>query len=84
MSVSTKVNGELRQEGTTSDLLHDIPTIIEFCSQGTTIPAGSVILTGTPGGVGYVMKPPRFLQPGDVIEMTVEQVGTLVHGIRFA
>jgi 2-keto-4-pentenoate hydratase/2-oxohepta-3-ene-1,7-dioic acid hydratase in catechol pathway len=78
----TRVNGELRQDSNTSDMIVKIPEIIEFCSQGTTLQAGSVILTGTPSGVGYAMKPPRWLQPGDQIEITVGPM-TLIHGIKY-
>lgn len=82
--ITTKINGELRQKGSTSDLIFNIPRIIEFCSQGTTLPAGSIIMTGTPGGVGYAMKPPQYLKPGDVVEMNISKIGTLMHGIAFA
>jgi 2-keto-4-pentenoate hydratase/2-oxohepta-3-ene-1,7-dioic acid hydratase in catechol pathway len=77
------VNGELRQNGNTSDLIFDIPTLIEFLSQGTTLKKGSLIVTGTPGGVGFAMKPPKFLRDGDVVEISIEKIGTLVHGISY-
>jgi 2-keto-4-pentenoate hydratase/2-oxohepta-3-ene-1,7-dioic acid hydratase in catechol pathway len=71
------VNGESRQDSNTSNLIFDIPTLIEFLSGSTTLLAGSVILTGTPNGVGMAMKPPRFLQPGDVVEVEIEKIGVL-------
>lgn len=84
MSIRTKVNGALRQDSNTSDLVHKIPRIIQFCSQGSTLQAGSIILTGSPAGVGYFMKPPVFLQPGDKVEITIGKIGTLMHGIKFS
>ena len=84
LSLTTKVNDEVRQTGSTSDFVFDVGQIIEFCSQGSTLYAGSIILTGTPGGVGFAMKPPRFLQPGDRVDITIEGIGTLHHGIKFA
>jgi 2-keto-4-pentenoate hydratase/2-oxohepta-3-ene-1,7-dioic acid hydratase in catechol pathway len=53
-------------------------------SQGTTLKRGSLIVTGTPGGVGFAMKPPKFnLRDGDVVEISIEKIGTLVHGISY-
>lgn len=65
-------------------MIFSVPQIIAHCSQGTTLQAGSVITTGTPSGVGYRMNPPQYLKPGDRVEMTIENVGTLVHGIAYA
>jgi 2-keto-4-pentenoate hydratase/2-oxohepta-3-ene-1,7-dioic acid hydratase in catechol pathway len=77
LRIQTRVNGETRQDSNTSNLIFDIPTLIEFLSGSTTLLAGSVILTGTPSGVGMAMKPPRFLQPGDVVEVEIENIGVL-------
>jgi 2-keto-4-pentenoate hydratase/2-oxohepta-3-ene-1,7-dioic acid hydratase in catechol pathway len=77
LRIQTRVNGETRQDSNTSNLIFDIPTLIEFLSGSTTLLAGSVILTGTPHGVGMAMKPPRFLQPGDVVEVEIEKIGVL-------
>lgn len=79
----TKVNGELRQKSTTSELHFGIPALIEFLSKGHTLHAGTVILTGTPGGVGFTMKPPQYLKDGDRVEIAFGKVGTLVHGIEY-
>jgi 2-keto-4-pentenoate hydratase/2-oxohepta-3-ene-1,7-dioic acid hydratase in catechol pathway len=76
------VNSELRRNGNTNDLIFDIPTLIEFLSQGTMLKKGSLIVTGTPGEVGFAMKPPKFLREGDV-EISIEKIGTLVHGISY-
>jgi 2-keto-4-pentenoate hydratase/2-oxohepta-3-ene-1,7-dioic acid hydratase in catechol pathway len=78
------VNNELRQSSDTSQLVFNIPQILQFCSQGSTLAAGSVILTGTPSGVGYAMNPPQFLRPGDKVEITIEKIGTLINGVEYA
>ncbi|MFG6496894.1 fumarylacetoacetate hydrolase family protein [Fictibacillus sp. UD] len=77
LSIVTKVNGEVRQNGNTSDFIFDIPTMIEELSKGMTLEAGDIIATGTPAGVGKGMKPPVFLKVGDSIEITIEGIGTL-------
>lgn len=65
-------------------MIFSVPEIIAHCSQGTTLQAGSILTTGTPSGVGYRMNPPQYLRHGDKVEMTIEGVGTLVHGIAYA
>lgn len=77
LRISLTVNGETRQDSRTSQLIFDIPTIIATLSQGLTFETGDIIATGTPSGVGYAMTPPCVLAPGDVIEATVEGIGTL-------
>ena len=71
------VNGELRQDARTTDLIFDIPTLIETCSRGITLYPGDVIATGTPAGVGMGLDPPRWLQPGDVVRIEIDGIGTL-------
>jgi 2-keto-4-pentenoate hydratase/2-oxohepta-3-ene-1,7-dioic acid hydratase in catechol pathway len=71
------VNGELRQDGCTKDLIFDIPTLIETCSRGITLYPGDVIATGTPAGVGMGMKPPRWLRPGDVVRIEIDGLGVI-------
>ena len=71
------VNGELRQDARTTDLIFDIPTLIETCSRGITLLPGDIIATGTPSGVGMGMKPPVFLQPGDTVRIEIEGIGIL-------
>ena len=71
------VNGELRQDARTEDLIFDIPTLIETCSRGITLLPGDIIATGTPAGVGMGMKPPRFLQAGDVVRMEIDGLGVI-------
>lgn len=77
LQIETKVNGEVRQKASTEQLIFNIETIIETISRGITLEPGDIIATGTPAGVGKGMKPPRFLQVGDVVEITVEGIGTL-------
>jgi 2-keto-4-pentenoate hydratase/2-oxohepta-3-ene-1,7-dioic acid hydratase in catechol pathway len=71
------VNGEVRQKASTSDLIFDIPSIIETLSAGITLQPGDVIATGTPKGVGIGFDPPKFLHPGDVVEISITHLGTL-------
>lgn len=71
------VNGELRQEANSRDLIFDIPTLIETISAGITLEPGDIISTGTPAGVGIGLKPPRFLAPGDVVRIEIEGLGVL-------
>ncbi|MGJ7507716.1 fumarylacetoacetate hydrolase family protein [Variovorax sp. GT1P44] len=76
------VNGELRQDGQTTDLIFDIPTLIETCSRGITLHPGDVIATGTPAGVGMGLSPPQYLKTGDVVRIEIDGIGTLEN--RFA
>ncbi len=71
------VNDELRQDARTSDLIFDIPTLIETCSRGITLLPGDIIATGTAAGVGMGMKPPRWLQHGDVVRIEIDGLGIL-------
>ena len=69
------VNGEVRQDALTADLIFDIPTLIETCSRGITLYPGDVIATGTPAGVGLGMTPPTFLKSGDVVRIEIDGLG---------
>jgi 2-keto-4-pentenoate hydratase/2-oxohepta-3-ene-1,7-dioic acid hydratase in catechol pathway len=73
----TKVNGEVRQDAYVSQLIFDIPTLIETISKVMTLEPGDLIATGTCAGVGIGFDPPRFLKPGDVVDITIEPIGTL-------
>ena len=77
LRIATRVNGETLQDWNTDDMIFDIPTIIEFLSASTTLLPGTVILTGTPHGVGMARTPPRWLKPGDIAEIEIESIGTL-------
>jgi 2-keto-4-pentenoate hydratase/2-oxohepta-3-ene-1,7-dioic acid hydratase in catechol pathway len=71
------VNGELRQDGPTENMIFDIPTLIETISRGITLYPGDVIATGTPAGVGMGMTPPRYLKPGDVVRVEIDGLGII-------
>ncbi|KIL94280.1 5-carboxymethyl-2-hydroxymuconate isomerase [Fusarium avenaceum] len=77
LTLQTKVNGEVRQEASTNDLVFGVKRIVEFVSQGTTLEKGSIILTGTPGGVALGMKPPQWLKDGDIVEVSISGIGTI-------
>lgn len=76
-SIQCWVNGELRQSGSTEQLIFDIPTIIENLSAGITLYPGDVIATGTPSGVGMGLKPPQFLKKGDTVKIEIAGIGVL-------
>lgn len=80
--VTTKVNGDVRQDSNTGLLIFDVPTIISTISEGVTLLAGDVIATGTPAGVGLGFNPPKYLQHGDVVELEIEGIGTLTNTLR--
>ncbi len=77
LTLTTWVNGEQRQHAPVSDLIFDIPTLIEAISAGITLEPGDVIATGTPAGVGIGFSPPRFLASGDVVRIEVPGIGML-------
>jgi acylpyruvate hydrolase len=76
------VNGELRQDSSTSDLVFGPVELVEFIAETCTLEPGDLILTGTPSGVGMSMDPPRFLADGDVVRMEIESLGTIEHPVR--
>ncbi len=71
------VNGELRQDGRTRDMIFDIATLVETCSRGITLHPGDVIATGTPSGVGMGFTPPRWLKSGDVVRVEIDGLGAI-------
>ena len=77
----TTVNGELRQDACISDLIFDIATLIESISAAVRMQPGDVIATGTPSGVGIGFDPPVYLEPGDVVEVSIDGVGTLTNPV---
>jgi 2-keto-4-pentenoate hydratase/2-oxohepta-3-ene-1,7-dioic acid hydratase in catechol pathway len=77
LRLQTRVNGVTMQDSSTADMIFDVATLIAEISRGTTLPAGTVILTGTPSGVGFARTPPVFLKEGDVVEVEVERIGVL-------
>jgi 2-keto-4-pentenoate hydratase/2-oxohepta-3-ene-1,7-dioic acid hydratase in catechol pathway len=82
MRVTCSVNGEKRQDASVSDLIFDIPTLIETISLSMALLPGDVIATGTPEGVGIGFKPPRFLHDGDVVECAIEGIGRIRNTLR--
>jgi 2-keto-4-pentenoate hydratase/2-oxohepta-3-ene-1,7-dioic acid hydratase in catechol pathway len=77
LAIGTVLNGEQVQDGHTSDMIFSVAELIAFLSGSTTLLPGTVILTGTPEGVGMAANPPRWLQPGDQVAITIEGIGTL-------
>jgi 2-keto-4-pentenoate hydratase/2-oxohepta-3-ene-1,7-dioic acid hydratase in catechol pathway len=75
--LTTTLNGQVMQSARTSQMIVDVPSAIEFFSSFTRLRPGDVIATGTPGGVGFARKPPVWLEPGDLIEVAIEGVGTI-------
>jgi 2-keto-4-pentenoate hydratase/2-oxohepta-3-ene-1,7-dioic acid hydratase in catechol pathway len=82
LSIRCTVNGEIRQDASTAELIHGVAELIAFCSRHFTLEPGDVIATGTPGGVGAFRVPPVFLADGDVVAVTIEGVGTLENRCR--
>jgi 2-keto-4-pentenoate hydratase/2-oxohepta-3-ene-1,7-dioic acid hydratase in catechol pathway len=81
LALTTHVNGSLMQEGRVSDLIFDIPALIEYCSTFTELLPGDVIATGTPGGVGAARTPPAWLKDGDLIEIDIPGIGLLANPV---
>ncbi|KAL3961776.1 hypothetical protein ACCO45_003299 [Purpureocillium lilacinum] len=84
LKIWTKVNGETRQDGSTSEMIFGIRKTIALLSRGVTLMPGDLIFTGTPPGVGMGHKPPVWLKDGDVVEVGLEQVGTCTNKVEFA
>ena len=76
------INGELRQDARTSEMIFDIPTLIETCSRGITLYPGDLIATGTPAGVGMGLTPPKWLQRGDQVRIEIEGIGVLENPVH--
>ncbi|MGB4438462.1 MAG: fumarylacetoacetate hydrolase family protein [Sedimentibacter sp.] len=82
LAIKSYINGELRQNSNTSQLIFDIPTIISDLSSGITLYPGDIILTGTPAGVGAGFNPPKYLKAGDKMECVIEYIGTLTNTVK--
>jgi 2-keto-4-pentenoate hydratase/2-oxohepta-3-ene-1,7-dioic acid hydratase in catechol pathway len=82
LAIRTVLNGQMVQDGNTNDMIFDIPSLIEFLSGSTTLLPGTVILTGTPHGVGMAQKPPRWLRPGDSVNVEIEKIGRLTNPVE--
>lgn len=81
LEIQCSLNGNIMQKGNTSDMIFPVESLIEYLSTDTTLLKGTVILTGTPSGVGFMRNPPVFLKPGDTLELKIEKIGTLVNGV---
>jgi 2-keto-4-pentenoate hydratase/2-oxohepta-3-ene-1,7-dioic acid hydratase in catechol pathway len=79
--IRSRLNGVVMQESNSNDLIFSCRTLISYLSQGITLLPGTVIMTGTPSGVGFARKPPVFLRPGDTIEIEVDGIGTLTNPV---
>jgi 2-keto-4-pentenoate hydratase/2-oxohepta-3-ene-1,7-dioic acid hydratase in catechol pathway len=82
LQIKTTLNGKTMQDWTTSDMIWDIPALISFLSEGTTLLPGTVILTGTPQGVGFTRTPPVFLKSGDAITIEIQNIGALTNPVQ--
>jgi 2-keto-4-pentenoate hydratase/2-oxohepta-3-ene-1,7-dioic acid hydratase in catechol pathway len=82
LALRTLLNGQVMQDWNTNDMIFDVATLIEFLSGSTTLLPGTVILTGTPHGVGMAQKPPRWLRPGDSVSIEIEKIGTLTNPVE--
>ena len=81
LRIRTILNGETMQDWNTDDMIFDVPAIIEFLSASKTLLPGTVIMTGTPHGVGFARKPPVWLKPGDTVSIEIEKIGTLTNPV---
>lgn len=81
LGIRTILNGRTMQDWNTSDMIFDVATLIEFLSASTVLAAGTVILTGTPHGVGFAQNPPLFLQPGDSVSIEIDGIGKLTNPV---
>jgi len=81
LKIRTVLNGQVMQDWNTKDMIFGVPALIEFLSGSTTLLPGTVILTGTPHGVGMAQKPPRWLKPGDSVTIEIEKIGALTNPV---
>jgi 2-keto-4-pentenoate hydratase/2-oxohepta-3-ene-1,7-dioic acid hydratase in catechol pathway len=82
LAITCRVNGVTKQNSSTKHMIFDIPAIIEYLSLGMTLRPGDIIATGTPSGVGFARTPPEYLQPGDIVESEIEQIGLIRNQIQ--
>lgn len=81
LAIKTVLNGQTMQDWNTNDMIFDVPTLIEFLSGSTTLMPGTVIMTGTPHGVGMARTPPVFMKHGDTVSVEIEKIGTLTNPV---
>jgi 2-keto-4-pentenoate hydratase/2-oxohepta-3-ene-1,7-dioic acid hydratase in catechol pathway len=81
LKIRTILNGQVMQDSPCNDFIFEVPSVIAFLSGSTTLLPGTVILTGTPHGVGFARKPPVFLQPGDIVTIEIDKIGSLTNPV---
>jgi 2-keto-4-pentenoate hydratase/2-oxohepta-3-ene-1,7-dioic acid hydratase in catechol pathway len=81
LRITCRVNGEIKQDSSTSLMIFDIPAIVSYISRGMTLLPGDIIATGTPAGVGFARTPPEFLKVGDVVECEIEGIGSIRNNV---
>ena len=81
LKIKTVLNGQIMQDWNTGDMIFDVPTLIAFLSGSTTLLPGTVVLTGTPHGIGAARKPPIFLKPGDSVTIEIDRIGALTNPV---
>jgi 2-keto-4-pentenoate hydratase/2-oxohepta-3-ene-1,7-dioic acid hydratase in catechol pathway len=77
VKISTRVNGRVLQDSSTKNMIFSVESLVSFLSRCMTLLPGTVIMSGTPGGVGFKRNPPIFLKPGDTVEIKIDGVGIL-------
>jgi 2-keto-4-pentenoate hydratase/2-oxohepta-3-ene-1,7-dioic acid hydratase in catechol pathway len=82
LAIRTILNGTVMQDWNTGDMIFDVPTLVEFLSASMLLRPGTVILTGTPHGVGFARNPPVFLKAGDTVTIEIERIGSLTNPVR--
>jgi 2-keto-4-pentenoate hydratase/2-oxohepta-3-ene-1,7-dioic acid hydratase in catechol pathway len=81
LQLRTRLNGEVLQNANTRDMIFDVATLVNVCSEAMTLLPGDIIISGTPSGVGFARKPPIWMKPGDVCEVEIEGIGVLRNGV---
>jgi 2-keto-4-pentenoate hydratase/2-oxohepta-3-ene-1,7-dioic acid hydratase in catechol pathway len=81
LQIRTVLNSQTMQDWNTNDMIFDVPALIEFLSGSKTLLPGTVIMTGTPHGVGFARTPPVWLKPGDTVSIEIEKIGTLTNPV---
>lgn len=82
LPIRARLNGQTMQSGCTSDMIFPVPKLVSYCSRQMTLLPGTVLLTGTPDGVGFARRPPVFLHPGDLIEVEIDGIGVLQNKVQ--
>ena len=82
LHLKTTLNGQVMQDASTADMIHSVPQLVEFISADLTLPAGTIILTGTPSGVGEARSPQVYLRPGDTITCEIDGIGELTNTVK--